>query len=211
MKDIASLSIEDFLEELGSSSATPGGGSASALCASIAARLTQMVASLTIGRPRFEDAWKEMTLAEEKGKALSGELLELAMKDSEAYDLFMKALSLPKDNDQEKTRRKNSMQEALKQSTLVPLRTLELAGELVANSLVVADKGNPNAITDAGVSALLADAAARGAAMNAKINLASIEDSAFVQDSLRRVEAELKELETEVQKVLAIVSSKLPR
>ena len=123
----------------------------------------------------------------------------------------MKALSLPKDNDQEKTRRKNSMQEALKQSTLVPLRTLELARELVANSLVVADKGNPNAITDAGVSALLADAAARGAAMNAKINLASIEDSAFVQDSLRRVEAELKELETEVQKVLAIVSSKLPR
>jgi len=103
------------------------------------------------------------------------------------------------------------MQEALKQSTLVPLRTLELARELVANSLVVADKGNPNAITDAGVSALLADAAARGAAMNAKINLASIEDSAFVQDSLRRVEAELKELETEVQKVLAIVSSKLPR
>lgn len=211
MKDISSLSINEFLEDLGSSSPTPGGGSASALCASIASRLTQMVASLTIGRPRFEKVQEEMTQAVEKGKILSGKFLDLAMKDSEAYDLFMKALSLPKDDEQEKARRKNSMQEALKRSTLVPLQTLELAKELVANSLVVAEKGNPNAITDAGVSALLADAAARGAAMNVKINLASIEDESFVQDGLHRVEAELGELEAAVEKVLAVVNSKLPR
>ncbi len=211
MKDISSLSINEFLEDLGSSSPTPGGGSASALCASIASRLTQMVASLTVGRPRFEKVQEEMTQAVEKGKILSGKFLDLAMKDSEAYDLFMKALSLPKDNEQEKARRKDSMQEALKRSTLVPLQTLELAKELVANSLVVAEKGNPNAITDAGVSALLADAAARGAAMNVKINLASIEDESFVQDGLHRVEAELGELEAAVEKVLAVVNSKLPR
>lgn len=211
MKDISSLSINEFLEDLGSSSPTPGGGSASALCASIASRLTQMVASLTIGRPRFEKVQEEMTQAVEKGKILSGKFLDLAMKDSEAYDLFMKALSLPKDDEQEKARRKNSMQEALKRSTLVPLQTLELAKELVANSLVVAEKGNPNAITDAGVSALLADAAARGAAMNVKINLASIEDESFVQDGLHRVEAELGGLEAAVEKVLAVVNSKLPR
>ena len=211
MKDISSLSINEFLEDLGSSSPTPGGGSASALCASIASRLTQMVASLTIGRPRFEKVQEEMTQAVEKGKILSGKFLDLAMKDSEAYDLFMKALSLPKDDEQEKARRKNSIQEALKRSTLVPLQTLELAKELVANSLVVAEKGNPNAITDAGVSALLADAAARGAAMNVKINLASIEDESFVQDGLHRVEAELGGLEAAVEKVLAVVNSKLPR
>ena len=211
MKDISSLSINEFLEDLGSSSPTPGGGSASALCASIASRLTQMVASLTVGRPRFEKVQEEMTQAVEKGKILSGKFLDLAMKDSEAYDLFMKALSLPKDDEQEKARRKDSMQEALKQSTLVPLQTLELAKELVANSLIVAEKGNPNAITDAGVSALLADAAARGAAMNVKINLASIEDESFVQDGLHRVEAELGELEAAVEKVLAVVNSKLPR
>lgn len=211
MKDISSLSINEFLEDLGSSSPTPGGGSASALCASIASRLTQMVASLTVGRPRFEKVQEEMTQAVEKGKILSGKFLDLAMKDSEAYDLFMKALSLPKDDEQEKARRKDSMQEALKQSTLVPLQTLELAKELVANSLIVAEKGNPNAITDAGVSALLADAAARGAAMNVKINLASIEDESFVQDGLHRVEAELGELEAAVEKVLTIVNSKLPR
>ncbi len=211
MKDISSLSINEFLEDLGSSSPTPGGGSASALCASIASRLTQMVASLTIGRPRFEKVQEEMTQAVEKGKILSGKFLDLAMKDSEAYDLFMKALSLPKDDEQEKARRKDSMQEALKRSTLVPLQTLELAKELVANSLIVAEKGNPNAITDAGVSALLADAAARGAAMNVKINLASIEDESFVQDGLHRVEAELGELEAAVEKVLTIVNSKLPR
>lgn len=211
MKDISSLSINEFLEDLGSSSPTPGGGSASALCASIASRLTQMVASLTVGRPRFEKVQEEMTQAVEKGKILSGKFLDLAMKDSEAYDLFMKALSLPKDDEQEKARRKDSMQEALKRSTLVPLQTLELAKELVANSLIVAEKGNPNAITDAGVSALLADAAARGAAMNVKINLASIEDESFVQDGLHRVEAELGELEAAVEKVLTIVNSKLPR
>ena len=211
MKEISSLSINEFLEDLGSSSPPPGGGSASALCASIASRLTQMVASLTIGRPRFEKVQEEMIQAVEKGKILSGKFLDLAMKDSEAYDLFMKALSLPKDNEQEQARRKDYMREALKRSTLVPLQTLELAKELVANSLVVAEKGNPNAITDAGVSALLADAAARGAAMNVKINLASIEDESFVQDGLHRVEAELGELEAAVEKVLAVVNSKLPR
>jgi formiminotetrahydrofolate cyclodeaminase len=211
VKDIASLSIQKFLEDLGSSSPTPGGGSVSALCGSIASRLTEMVASLTIGRPRFAEVQQEMAKAAETGKILSGKFLDLATKDSAAYDLFMKALSLPKDNEQEKARRKDSMQEALKQSTLVPLQTLELAKELVANSLVVAEKGNPNAITDAGVSALLADAAARGAAMNVKINLTSIEDESFVQDGLHRVEEELKELDAAVEKVLAIVKSKLPR
>jgi len=187
MKDIASLPVGDLIEELGSSSATPGGGSASALCASIAASLTAMVANLTVGRSRFSGVQEEMVQAAERGKALSREFLDLAMKDCDAFDRFMKALALPKDSEQERETRRISMQEALKGSTLVPMRMVELAGDVAENCLAVASMGNRNAITDAGVSALLIKAASRGAAMNARINLSSIEDGSFVEENLRRL------------------------
>ncbi|HCR38755.1 MAG TPA: methenyltetrahydrofolate cyclohydrolase [Synergistaceae bacterium] len=211
MKDIASLPVEDLLEELSSSSATPGGGSASALCASIAARLTAMVANLTVGRSRFAEVQEEMVQTLERSRALSKEFLDLAMKDCDAFDRFMEALALPRDSEQDRETRKRSMQEALKGSTLVPMRMVELAGELAEYCLAVASRGNPNAITDAGVSALLIGAASRGASMNARINLASIEDGPFVEESLRRLDAALERTGTAVDKVLAEVSTKLPR
>ncbi len=209
MNDISSLSMEEFLDRLGSPSATPGGGSASAISASISSRLAQMVANLTIGRPKFEEVQDDMIRACDSAEKLSGVFMALAMKDSEAFDLFMKALSLPKGTGSEKTSRKEAMQEALKEATRIPIRVLEKARELTDIVLLVAEKGNPNAITDAGVSALLIEAAARGAAMNARINLASIDDDAFIEENLALIDADLDSIQKSVEKALSVVRSKI--
>jgi formiminotetrahydrofolate cyclodeaminase len=209
MNDISSLSMEEFLDRLGSPSATPGGGSASAICASISSRLAQMVANLTIGRPKFEEVQDDMIRACDSAEKLSGVFMALAMKDSEAFDLFMKALSLPKGTESEKTSRKEAMQEALREATRIPMRVLEKAREMTDIVLLVAEKGNPNAITDAGVSALLIEAAARGAAMNARINLASIDDDTFIEENLALIDADLDSIQKSVEKALSVVRSKI--
>ncbi len=209
MNDISSLSMEEFLDRLGSPSATPGGGSASAICASISSRLAQMVANLTIGRPKFGEVQDDMVHACDSAEKLSGVFMALAMKDSEAFDLFMKALSLPKGTESEKTSRKGAMQEALKEATRIPMKVLENARGLADIVLMVAEKGNPNAITDAGVSALLTEAAARGAAMNARINLASIDDDTFTEENLALIDADLDSIHKVVEKALSVVSSKI--
>jgi formiminotetrahydrofolate cyclodeaminase len=201
--------MEEFLDRLGSPSATPGGGSASAICASISSRLAQMVANLTIGRPKFEEVQDDMIRACDSAEKLSGVFMALAMKDSEAFDLFMKALSLPKGTESEKTSRKEAMQEALREATRIPMRVLEKAREMTDIVLLVAEKGNPNAITDAGVSALLIEAAARGAAMNARINLASIDDDTFIEENLALIDADLDSIQKSVEKALSVVRSKI--
>ena len=209
MNDISSLSMEEFLDRLGSPSATPGGGSASAICASISSRLAQMVANLTIGRPKFEEVQDDMIRACDSAEKLSGVFMALAMKDSEAFDLFMKALSLPKGTESEKTSRKEAMQEALREATRIPMRVLEKAREMTDIVLLVAEKGNPNAITDAGVSALLIEAAARGAAMNARINLATIDDDTFIEENLALIDTDLDSIQKSVEKALSVVRSKI--
>ena len=209
MNDISSLALEDFLNRLGSPSATPGGGSASAVCASIASRLAQMVANLTIGRSKFEPVQEDMVFARDAVENLSRIFMELAVKDSEAFDQFMKALSLPKVTETEMNARKVSMQEALKESTRIPMQVLEKASELADIVSIVAEKGNPNAITDAGVSALLVEASARGAAINARVNLSSIEDRTFVEENLALVEIHLRSIRKTVEKTLSAINSKL--
>jgi formiminotetrahydrofolate cyclodeaminase len=168
-----------------------------------------MVANLTIGRPKFEEVQDDMIRACDSAEKLSGVFMALAMKDSEAFDLFMKALSLPKGTESEKTSRKEAMQEALREATRIPMRVLEKAREKTDIVLLVAEKGNPNAITDAGVSALLIEAAARGAAMNARINLASIDDDTFIEENLALIDADLDSIQKSVEKALSVVRSKI--
>ncbi|MDO9507738.1 MAG: cyclodeaminase/cyclohydrolase family protein [Thermovirgaceae bacterium] len=209
MKDFSSLSIQAFLEVLGSSSPAPGGGSVAAICASLASRLTEMVANLTIGRDKFASGQEAMSQAREIAKSLSDDFMNLAKKDTEAFNLFMKTMSLPKETDEERRIRKDAMQWALKESTLVPLEILSLTRDLSANSLSAAIHGNPNAVTDVGVSALLAEAAAKGAAMNARVNLSSIHDSEFAEKCFKEMEFHLAETSRNVFEVLSIVDSKL--
>lgn len=209
MKDFSCQNIQDFLEELGSSSPAPGGGSVSALSAALASRLTEMVANLTIGRGKFSESQEAMIKAIQTARSLSDDFMNLAQKDTEAFNHFMEALSLPKETDAEKTIRKEAMEDSLKESTLVPLEIMKLTRKLASNSLSVALLGNPNAITDAAVSALLAEAAGKGAALNARINISSISDAKFVRECSEQINAHLEDISNTVKQVFQIVDSKL--
>jgi formiminotetrahydrofolate cyclodeaminase len=207
--DFPEMKLSDFLEELGSSSPAPGGGSVAAISGALGASLARMVANLTVGREKYAGSEKAMTAVRDNAKRLTHDFLEQASEDTRAFNSFMKALSMPKNSDTEKSARKEEMQKALKRSTEVPLRILALSRELASLCLTAAEMGNPNAITDAGVSALMAGSAARGAAFNAQVNLSSIEDPDYRKISADVIERELGTAEKTVKEVLYRVASSL--
>lgn len=209
MKNFSSQTIQDFLEELGSSSPAPGGGSVAAISAALASRLTEMVANLTVGREKFAENQETMSQALDTGRSLSNDFMQLAQRDTEAFDHFMKALSLPKETEKDRKIRKDAMQSALMESTRIPLEVIELTRKLSANSLTVALLGNPNAITDAAVAAILAEAAAKGAAMNARINMTSIDDAQFIRECSEQMDIHLEDIANTVKQVFRIADSKI--
>ena len=169
MSGFGDLSVAAFSDALAADTATPGGGSASAVAGSLAASLVAMVASMS-------DGLAEIAAEAESARA---ELLALADEDARAFDLVMAAFRLPKATEAEKAARSAAIQEGYKAATVPParlcagaLRVLELAAE-------TAERGNPNAVSDAGVAALLAAAAVEGAALNVLINTGSIKDEPF--------------------------------
>lgn len=211
MDEFSSLTIRQFLEDLGSTSPAPGGGSVSAISAALASRLTEMVANLTLGREKYAQNQEAMSRAISTARSLSDEFMVLAESDTEAFNRFMKALSLPRNTEEEKTLRKTAMQDALKDSTRIPLQVINSIRRLSENSLSVALYGNTNAITDAAVSALLADAAAKGAALNARINLSSINDEKFVRESMEKMDADLDYIGDILSKVMEISEETIGR
>ncbi len=184
---LTTLTMQAFLGKLASSEPAPGGGSASALAVAAAAGLAEMVASLTRGREQFAAAEADMQTVLRAAPSLRREATALVDRDTEAFDKVMAAMRLPKATDQEKAGRRQAVEEATKGAAEVPLRVTALAAEILALVRVVAEKGNPNAITDAGVAGRLGLAGAEGAALNVQINLAGIKDENY----RRRIEAKV--------------------
>lgn len=172
--------LEQFLDELGSAAPVPGGGSVAALDGSLAASLLAMVCRLTIGKKGYESAQTEMQVILERVQALDQELRQQMESDIDAYAHVIQAYGLPKSTEPEKTARTEAIQAALKHASEVPLHVAELCSEVLDLAQPVAEKGNKNAASDAGVGALMAEAGLRGAALNVRINLAGIKDLAFV-------------------------------
>ena len=187
------MTIKAFSDELASNSPAPGGGSVAALCGLLAANLESMVANLTIGKEKYKDGWDEMGKVLEAAGKLGVEFTNLMNEDTESFNIFMKALKMPKDTEEQKTARRAAMAEASKTATAVPLRTLESCVKAAALSVAAAKYGNASAVSDAGVAALLAEAAAKAAAYNVKINLPGIKDEAFAKDCRERMEKALAE------------------
>jgi formiminotetrahydrofolate cyclodeaminase len=196
--------IIDFLDKLASSAPEPGGGSASALAASIGAALVSMVANLTIGKEKYADVQDQVKKLVDDSEKVRAELQSLVQKDTEVYGVLAKAFKMPRETDEDKAARNEAIQEACKEATMVPYAIAEQCLEVAKLSEEAADIGNVNAVSDAGVAALLAEAAAQCAALNVKINLGTITDEAFnvekwsgIQDILAR----LLELKDKVVKV----------
>ena len=170
------ISLGKFVASVSSSSPVPGGGSVAAHAGSLAASLAQMVTGLTIGKKKYAAVEQEMKEAGLRAAALVNRLSALVTRDADAYTAVAEAYKLPKENDEQTVARQSAIDDALMGAAEIPLETARAARDAAELAELVATKGNSNALTDAGVAALLADAACRGAAYNVRINVTSLSD-----------------------------------
>jgi methenyltetrahydrofolate cyclohydrolase len=205
----ADWSIEAYLEKLAGADPEPGGGSVAALVGALGAGLVTMVTALTLGKEKYVSVQDSIAEIKERSESLRGQLTGFITADAEAYAQVAAAMKLPRETDEQKEERDRVLQAALKGAADVPLKVAEAAAAVARLSLPAAEMGNPNAVSDAGVAAVLADAAAQSAALNVKINLAWIADDGFKQDAWTRIEAVLSETARLRDMVLALTYSKI--
>ncbi len=194
-------SVIEFVEATASSEPVPGGGSISALAASIAAALGEMVANLTIGKKKYAEVEDEMVAISAKLNSCRQVLLEYVDKDAQSFDGVMKAYGMPKDTEDEKASRSAAIQEAMKDATAVPLAVAKSTFDLMEPIRAVVLKGNSNAVTDGAVAAMMARTAVLSALYNVKTNLASIKDADFVSKvsaDVIRIEKDVVRIEQEI-------------
>jgi formiminotetrahydrofolate cyclodeaminase len=191
----SALTLGEFVDRLASAEPVPGGGSASAVAASLGAGLVAMVAGLSIDRPKYAAHAGLHQTAIKAGRRLATRFLELSDKDAVAYAGFAAALKMPRDTDAEQAARKGALQAAARVASEVPLDTVEACLELVAVAESLVGRSNVNASSDLNVAALLAEAAGRGAAENVLVNLPSVGDDSYTGVTTARVMRLLDDIE----------------
>lgn len=211
-KKLVDMTCADFANETASESPAPGGGSISAYMAALGAALGTMVANLSSHKQGWDDRWEEFSVWAEKGQKIKDELLVLVDEDTNSFNKIMDALALPKGTDEEKRIRKAELQLATKYAAEVPFHTMQKAMEVLPLCAAMANIGNPSSVSDAGVGALAATAAVRGAFLNVKINAADIEDKKWVEDIVKSA-AELekqamREQDEIMKKVISVIDGK---
>jgi glutamate formiminotransferase / formiminotetrahydrofolate cyclodeaminase len=208
-RKLVDYSVISFAEETSSESPAPGGGSISALMGSLGVSLGMMVANLSSHKRGWDERWEEFSNWAAKGKELQKELLRLVDEDTRAFNQIMDAFSLPKKNEQEVLFRKQTIQSATKHAIEIPLRVMEAcyAGFEIVRAM--AEAGNPNSVSDAGVGALALRSGIMGAHLNVKINASGLDDKEFAGKVLAKsASIETKAVAME-QEILAIVNSKI--
>lgn len=202
---LVNLSLQEFANETASESPAPGGGSIAAYMGSLGISLATMVANLSAHKRAWDDRWKEFSAWAEKGQKIKDELLYLVDEDTNAFNKIMEAFSLPKSSEQEVKFRSEAIQNATKYATEVPLKTMILAYSSFPIIKAMAEIGNPNSISDAGVGALCARSAVIGAYMNVRINAAELKDEAFKKEILAKAEKIKNDAIKEEEAILKIV------
>ncbi len=195
------MSVKGFARETASESAAPGGGSVSAYMGALAAALGTMVANLSAHKRGWDDRWKEFSDWAERGQDVMERLLRLVDEDTEAFAKIMDVFSMPKGTEEEKAARAEAMEKATLYASRVPMKTMQTAMEAMPVALAMARIGNPASASDAGVGAIAALAAVRGAHLNVRINAAGLKDRALaaeLTDEAARIEAEAVAAEAEV-------------
>ena len=200
------MTAEGFARETASESPAPGGGSISAYMGALAAALGTMVANLSAHKRGWDDRWKEFSDVAEQGQAVMQELLDLVDEDTAAFDRIMACFGMPKGTDEEKAARAAAIEDATLYAASVPLKTMEAALKALPLALEMARKGNPASASDAGVAALAARAACRGAELNVRINASGLKDKAPAEPLIARAAEILREAEALEAQVLEAVN-----
>ena len=206
---LVNTALNDFADETASESPAPGGGSIAAYIGSLGVSLATMVANLSSHKKGWDDRWEEFSNWAEKGQQYKDELLQLVDADTKAFNGIMNAMSLPKGTDEEKKTRAAAIEVATKVAIEVPFKVMKLSYDSMEVIKAMAESGNPNSVSDAGVGALCARSAVMGAFMNVRINAANYDDKIFVNDVVARgkeIEEKARALEFEI---LEIVNSKI--
>ena len=209
VKKLVDMTCTGFAEETASESPAPGGGSISAYMGALAAALGTMVANLSSHKAGWDDRWEFFSDWAENGMAVMNELLYLVDEDTAAFNKIMDVFGMPKGTDEEKAARAEAMEAATLYATQVPLRTMKAAYKAFDVVRAMAEEGNPNSVSDAGVGALAARSAVMGACLNVKINAAGLKDRA-VADALVKEAEQIQALAQKAEaEVLAVVESKI--
>ena len=203
------MSVKDFARETASESPAPGGGSVSAAMGAFGAALATMVANLSAHKRGWDERWKEFSDVAEQGQAVLNELVALVDEDTAAFNRIMDALGLPKGTAEEKAARAAALEEATLYAASVPLKTMEASLKALPLALEMARKGNPASASDAGVAALAALAAIRGAALNVRINAAGLTDKSAAAPLLARAEEIIAEGTALQEQVLEAVNANI--
>ena len=196
--------VSDFLAATASKEPTPGGGAIAALTAATGAALAEMVANLTFGKKGYEEVQAEMKDLQRKAESIRNRMLELSQADADVFSIFMNALGLPKNTDEEKAMRSAAIQQAYKDAAMVPFEIGELAYQIFDLADMAARKGNQNLITDGIIAAINARAAVKAAFLNVRINLSGIKDEAFVTDITTKMNAIEKDLDAKEVAIIGL-------
>ena len=208
-KKLVDMNLVEFVDETASESPAPGGGSISAYMGAMGSALGSMVANLSSHKRGWDERWEEFSDWAEKGKSYQTQLIKMVDEDTNAFNVIMDAFGLPKKTDEEKAARTKAIQDATKYATEVPFKTMELCYGCMEVAKAMAEIGNPNSVTDAGVGALAARSGVIGAFLNVKINAAGLNDKEFAAKIIADGEAIVEKAKALEAEILKIVDSKI--
>lgn len=206
---LASMDLIAFADETASESPAPGGGSIAAYAGALGASLATMVANLSSHKRGWDERWVFFSEWAEKGQAIKDELIYLVDEDTRAFNRIMDAFGLPKSNDAEKAARHAAIQEASKYAMEIPARVMQRSFDAFELIQAMAQEGNPNSVSDAGVGALCARAAVYGAYLNVRINAAGVEDKEYTKEKLNWADQLLAQTIQKEKEILDIVKDKI--
>lgn len=204
-------SIQNYLDELSSSSPTPGGGNVSALCGALAASLGTMVCNLTLGKKKYADVENEIKLLSEELSEARNKFLDLAEKDNAAFDKVMEAFKLPKETEEEKNTRQKEIEDATFKAAVVPSDVIHLCANVIEKINKIAIIGNQNSVSDAGVALSLLSTAAQGAYLNVLINCTSMSNQTIGSQLLQQSEILLNEVTSSASSGIKNIVNKLSK
>jgi glutamate formiminotransferase/formiminotetrahydrofolate cyclodeaminase len=208
-QQLAKMNLIEFANKTSSESPAPGGGSISAYCGALGAALSTMVANLSANKRGWEDKWEFYSKWGEKSLAYQNILVKLVDEDTQAFNRIMAAVTLPKDSDEQKESRLTALQSATKYAIEVPFKIMETSFACLESIKCMAEVGNPNSISDAGVAALCIRTAVMGAYLNVRINCKDLNDDNYVSDIIQKGKLIVEQTNQIEKEIMLLVEKQL--